>query len=454
MIASRPPAVAGFFYPDEPEELAAEVDRHLAAARDHGLTPKAVIAPHAGYRYSAPVAASAYAGLRRFAGTVRRVVVLGPAHRVRLQGLALPSVGAFETPLGHVPIDADGRDALARLPHVTVDDTPHEPEHSLEVHVPFLQRVLGADGWSLLPFAVGSANADDVADVIERCWGGPDTLVVISSDLSHYLDYDAARSLDADTTRAIEGKRIEDLRTDSACGVRPVMGMLLVARRRGMRVVTLDVRNSGDTQGGRDRVVGYGAWAVVEDPHPTPSAEDGRWLLEAARTAVAAAADGGGPPDAALDAPPRVRVPQAAFVTLKIDGRLRGCVGRAEAVRPLAEAVARAAADAASVDPRFPPVTADDLPAVAVSVSVLSPLERVPCTDERDLVAALRPGVDGALIAERSGARGVFLPQVWEQVTDGSQFVARLKEKAGLPSTYWSETLAAYRFTVQHFGPT
>lgn len=450
-LAVRPPAVAGVFYPDDAAALAAEVDAYLDAATDHGLRPRAVIAPHAGYRYSAAVAASAFAGLRALRGSVRRVLLLGPAHRVAVEGVAVPSVDAFATPLGLVRVDAAVRASLATLPQVVVDDGPHAPEHSLEVHLPFLTRILGPD-IEVLPVAVGNASADEVADVIERCWVGDDTLVVVSSDLSHYLAYDEARALDERTTVAIEHLRPEDLRRESACGVRPVMGLLLAARRRGMGVVTLDVRNSGDTQGGRDRVVGYGSWAVVDRTRTPVADDDGRLLVRLAASTVELGTRGGVPDEITLaELPERLTQPQAAFVTLHLDGALRGCVGGIEAVSPLARAVAKAAHSAAFGDPRFPPLSAAELPGTHVSVSVLSPLERLLVADEGELLDALRPRHDGLVLTDRNGARGVFLPQVWGQLPEPAEFLAHLKRKAGLPADHWSSTLAAYRFSVQHF---
>lgn len=259
----RPPAVAGFFYPGDAAELAATVDACLAqaAAPRGGPPPKALIVPHAGYVYSGPVAGSAYARIAPHAGTIRRVVLLGPAHRAWLRGLAAPGVEGFATPLGVVPIDRRAIDAVADLPQVQVSDAPHAGEHSLEVQLPFLQRVLGA--FALAPFAVGDASAEEVAEVIERLWGGPETLILVSSDLSHYHDYATARRLDGAACAAIEALDDARLGPDSACGRVPLTGLLRVARATGLRVETLDLRSSGDTAGGRDRVVGYGAWSFA-----------------------------------------------------------------------------------------------------------------------------------------------------------------------------------------------
>jgi hypothetical protein len=259
----RAPAVAGLFYPDDPRALHEVVQGYLARALppEARQAPKALVAPHAGYVYSGPVAASAYATLAEARGRITRVVLLGPAHRHAFRGLAAPTVEFFATPLGRIPVDQVALAALAGLAQFHRLDAAHAGEHSLEVHLPFLQEVLGA--FRLVPLVVGQARPGEVAAVLERLWGGPETLVVISTDLSHYHDYAGAKRLDTATCAAIEGLRFEDLDHESACGRTPLAGLLLLARRRGLSVSTLDLRNSGDTAGGRDRVVGYGSWALA-----------------------------------------------------------------------------------------------------------------------------------------------------------------------------------------------
>lgn len=261
----RPPAVAGEFYPAEPRALAAQVDACIAKGRvrDLALRPKAIIAPHAGYAYSGEVAGCAYAQLRRMREEIERVVLIGPSHRVLLRGMATPAVGvtAFSTPLGEVALDTASIERLLDRPWVAAADEPHAWEHSLEVQLPFLQRVL--DAFCLVPLVAGDASAREVADVLDLVWGGPETLVVVSSDLSHYLDYDTARGRDARTSEAIARLDPEALDEDSACGRVPVRGLLVAARRHGLRAHVIDVRSSGDTAGGRDRVVGYGAYAFA-----------------------------------------------------------------------------------------------------------------------------------------------------------------------------------------------
>jgi AmmeMemoRadiSam system protein B len=260
-VTHRPPAVAGLFYPDRPDDLRASLARAFADAvrpDPDALPPKAIIVPHAGYVYSGSVAASAYLRLGPSRATISRVVVLGPSHRVYLNGLAVPSHDLFDTPLGAIPIDVDLRSRVQHVPGVVIDDEPHRQEHSLEVQLPFLQTVL--DEFRLLPFSVGDATASQVAAALEIVWGGAETLVVISTDLSHYEPYETARQLDARTAAAIvAGGTIGDR---DACGARPLRGLLKVVDERHMAVEQLDLRNSGDTAGDRNRVVGYGSFAV------------------------------------------------------------------------------------------------------------------------------------------------------------------------------------------------
>lgn len=261
-VSTRPPAVAGLFYPGSPVALAAQIDALLAAAGPaSGPAPKAIIAPHAGYQYSGPIAAAVYARLAPARESIRRVVLLGPAHRVWFNGLALPTAAGFRTPLGDVVIDSEAVALLQGLPHVALRDDAHAAEHSLEVHLPFLQRVL-AD-FKLVPLAVGEATGGQVAAVLERLWGGAETLIVVSSDLSHYHDYRTAQGIDAATAAAIERLDGGALDGERACGYLPIQGLLQQAARRHLAIRRLDLRNSGDTAGPRTQVVGYGAWAVA-----------------------------------------------------------------------------------------------------------------------------------------------------------------------------------------------
>jgi hypothetical protein len=239
------------------------VTQHLQAAHPSGPVPKAIIAPHAGYIYSGPVAASAYAHLTAAQGTIQRVALLGPAHYVAMRGVAASSAEAFATPLGIVPVDQHALAQVLALPHVKIADEAHRREHSLEVQLPFLREMLG--DFVLVPLVVGASTPEEVGEVLEALWDGPETLLVISSDLSHYYDYDTARRLDQATSQAIEQLRPDEIDAEQACGRLPITGLLWVARRHGLRARTVDLRNSGDTAGPRDQVVGYGAYVFTDE---------------------------------------------------------------------------------------------------------------------------------------------------------------------------------------------
>ena len=286
----RPAAVAGLFYPGSAAALRKAVDACLAQARPGAIDatpsgspnspklPKAVIVPHAGYVYSGPVAAHAYSRVAAARATVRRVVMLGPVHRVPIDGLALPAARAFATPLGTVRVDAEGSARALELPQVRLSEAAHALEHSLEVQLPFLQTVL--EDFTIVPLAVGDATPEDVAEVIDRLWGGAETLVVVSSDLSHYHPYAEARTLDGATARAILALDAS-LDHEQACGATPINGFALCARRRGLAPEILDLRSSGDTAGDKSRVVGYASFAFFE-PAASPPAQPAEALAEPA----------------------------------------------------------------------------------------------------------------------------------------------------------------------------
>ena len=259
----RPPAVAGMFYPADPAQLGHDLDAMLKrVSAPEPPVPKAIIAPHAGYIYSGPVAATVYATLRPARETITRVVLLGPTHRVAVRGLALPDADGFATPLGTVEIDVEAAARLRRLAHVTVSAAAHALEHSLEVHLPFLQKVLAR--FRLVPLAVGHASPEQVAEVLDAVWGGAETLIVISSDLSHYLPYGEAQATDRRTCDSIL-RLSTSIAHDQACGATPVSGLALAAQRRGLVSRLLDLRNSGDTAGDKRKVVGYASFAFYQD---------------------------------------------------------------------------------------------------------------------------------------------------------------------------------------------
>jgi len=447
---SKPPGVAGMFYPADAGQCAAQVQACLQAAQPAAVTPKALIAPHAGYIYSGAIAASAYATIAPRRGQITRVVLLGPNHRMAVRGMALSSAQSWLTPLGTVPLDRALLDRLARLPDVEVSDAALQQEHSLEVHLPFLQQVLG--DFSLVPVLVGDASPDSVARLLREAWGGPETLVVISTDLSHYHDYATAQKLDGAAAQAIELIRPDLLKDDQACGNRALRGFMLEARRRDLRVTALDLRNSGDTAGDRSRVVGYGSFAAEYAETARLDDPARRALLDAARAAIDFGIKHGKQPTATLNNLLRpLLAMRATFVTLTLQGQLRGCIGSLVAHRPLVLDVMDSAYKAAFSDPRFAALTAQELAQLDVEISILSTPRPIAFASQDELLTALRPDKDG-LIIDEGGRRALFLPKVWHAVPQPADFLAHLKAKAGLPADHWSDSLRAYRFTTETFS--
>jgi AmmeMemoRadiSam system protein B len=257
---NRQPAVAGTFYPANPIQLHQMLDSYLNEAENNAKTPKAIIVPHAGYIYSGPIAATAYARLKKAHDLITRVVIIGPSHRVAFKGLAVSKAQAFITPLGSIIVDQEATETIAELPFVDYIEEAHTHEHSLEVHLPFLQEML--DDFKIVPIVAGDASPEQVSQVIDALWGGDETLIVISSDLSHYHDYAVAKQLDKATSLTIEHLQYERLGDNSACGKVPISGLLKLAREKSLTIKTIDLRNSGDTAGDKSRVVGYGAYVI------------------------------------------------------------------------------------------------------------------------------------------------------------------------------------------------
>ena len=441
----RSAAVAGAFYPAQPQTLTQDVLALLATSKPpaDAPSPKAIVVPHAGYIYSGATAALAYGRLFKLRDSIRRVVLLGPVHRVPVRGLALPDADFFATALGQIEIDQQARAAIAALPQVVVSAAAHAQEHSLEVHLPFLQTVL--KDFKLLPLAVGDASAAEVAEVLEALWGGEETLIVISSDLSHFLPYAQAQAIDCQTAQQV--MNLQSVIThQQACGATPVNGLLLAAQRHGLRPELLGLCNSGDSAGDKARVVGYASFAFTE-----PSV--GELLLPIARAAIASALGLGAqaPEDASC-----LQQPGACFVTLTQRGQLRGCIGSLEARRSLLADVKANAVAAALQDPRFAPLTPGELALTRVEVSLLSPLQEMHFASEADALAQLRPGIDGVVFSF-GRHRSTFLPQVWEQLPGAAEFMAQLKRKAGLAADFWDRTVRLQRYSVakwQEVSPT
>lgn len=447
--AVRPAAVAGMFYPGNAPQLAAEVGELLDGVEvlePRLAYPKVLVVPHAGYLYSGAVAARAYDELAAARGLVKRVVLLGPSHYVAGRGLALPEAAALETPLGRIPVDAASVQALEGLPQVVRSAAAHAQEHSLEVQLPFLQKQLG--DFSLLPLAVGAATGEEVAQVLERLWGGPETLIVVSTDLSHYCAYEEARRVDGATLERIAA-RATDIGHEEACGATALNGLLGLCRARGLVLRQLAACNSGDTAGGRERVVGYASFAAWEGGE-VPLEQAGRVLQTIAKGSIANGLGLSSVP-VKRNHQPWLLVPGATFVTLSIDGQLRGCIGSLSATRPLGQDVASNARAAAFEDPRFPKLTRGEFPRCAIEVSLLSSPKPIHFADEADLLAQIQAGADG-LILERDGRRATFLPQVWEDLPEKRPFLVALLKKAGLPEDTRLAACRLWRYRVTKFA--
>ena len=461
MNAIRSPAVAGAFYPADESELISSVDAMLDSVHDDGWAPKVIIAPHAGHIYSGSVAACAYSRLKKADPPIRQVVLLGPSHRVGFNGIAVPTSTAYMTPLGEIPIDSAAIRKVLGLGGTGFLDEAHAQEHSLEVHLPFLQRVLAS--FTLVPLVIGDAKKEEVAAVLNELWGGPETLIVISTDLSHFHPYEEARKIDAKTSAKILALDAS-LVGEEACGCRPLNGLLHLLKNKGLKVEQVTVQNSGDTAGTKDRVVGYGAYVVMEkavmENAVVENADDKQRLLplalrqrllQTAREAVLHPF--GNNENYHIDLsrfPQALKEERASFVTLNINQQLRGCIGSLAAHRPLVTDVAHNAQAAAFKDPRFKPLTLGEYQQVDIHISVLSPPELLEVNSRADLLSRLRPGIDGLIINE-GGKRATYLPSVWEQLPDPESFVAELRRKAGLRANGWAANTTIHRYTTEEF---
>ena len=437
----RPAAFAGRFYTADRARLAAEIDGYLDAAAPAvppSGTVVALIAPHAGYVYSGPTAAAAYAFVRGSA--VDTVVIVGPSHRFAFEGVSVWPDGGFETPLGVARVDAALAGELARAARSRFRPEAFAEEHSVEVQVPFVQRAL--PGASIVPVVMGRQTGPTVrafAAALARSCKGRRVLVVASTDLSHFLPERRAKATDADTAALIAAMKTETIirRTEAGdnimCGGGPVAAALLYAGKAGRARVEILGRTDSSAFGGP--VVGYLAAAVLAGEAPDPdaftlTAEEKAALLKAARAAVEAAAAGEGPPSPASGCA-KFDEPRGVFVTLRKKGGLRGCVGFAEPSAELGRAVVQAATYATTGDPRFPPVRPAELAAIAVEVSVLTPL--------REIADARRVEVGRhGLVVSRGERRGLLLPQVpVENGWDRETFLEQACLKAGLPADDW-----------------
>ena len=449
---SRHPAqAAGRFYPEEPEILSAKIDADFAVAPPSPFHAKMIVMPHAGIDYSGLVAAEAARALGPPRG-LRRAVILGPNHRFPLDGLAVHPAAAWSTPLGDAPVAVEALRAILPLDGVALDARPFRGEHSLELPLIFLQRLV--PGLEIAPVLVGEAAPELVDEVLRRLWGGPETAICVSSDLSHFLCADEARKIDDETRALIEAGEWRELGRDNACGYFALRGAIRRADSLRMRATGVAFATSDQAGGPRERVVGYGAFAFEEPGKARLSQTDRRRLLAVASASLAfAAARRGATPEIRFGAAasPALTARRAAFVTLERDGALRGCIGSLFPRRALVDDVAANAVGAGFRDPRFRGLDEDEFAGLTITVSLLSPAAPIACRDEEALIADLKPGEDGLILREgRAGA--LFLPSVWRELPAPRDFVRQLKRKMGVAADHWSVAMTASRFSTESFG--
>lgn len=472
----RDAAVAGLFYPGSSEALKSDIDLYLRRGRAHSAAKlkdtncneaRCFVVPHAGYQYSGEIAGSVYAAIQDqvFSGKeYKRAVLIGPAHRVYCQGLCYPSSDFFSTPLGEIHIDQELLESVQTLPFVNENEGAHLPEHCLEVQIPFLQHLL--PDIQLLPLLSGQANPDMIQNILERVWQFDDTLILISTDLSHYLQYSNAVSHDQATINNILQGHGENIHQEDACGATPLKGLLKFTEQHKLIPSLLYSANSGDTSGDKGKVVGYAALAF------SPSSETAR-LIEDKIGQVDTSLAGCGDtlaeiaihtlesallPDQAGDAPEiskelkeKLSLERATFVTLHKHGKLRGCIGSVEPRRSLEEDVRENVLSAAFHDPRFSPVRTEELKHLSLEISILTPMEPISFSNAKELFSQITPGVHGVMI-ETGFSRALFLPQVWKQIPGHTAFFRELKRKARIVDNLPLTSLKVFLFQVESYS--
>ena len=447
-ISTRHSAVAGRFFPGEAEDLARTVADCLNNGTAALSPPKAIISPHAGYPFSGHLAGMAWRATETARPT--RIAILSPSHQHAFTGIALPSQDGYALPGFDLPIDTEARDRLVDQTLAHIEDAAHDREHGVETQLPFQHQM--HPGTPVVPLVIGRAPDDQVGKVIDTLAAMGDTLFVLSSDLSHFLTLDEAQKHDAETAKLIETAKPERLTGAHACGAAAIRGFMMSGYGQGNRIQRLGMANSAAVTKDTSRTVGYGAWALFDVTDETFLPDHRTALLKAARQTLVSRVTKGNPPQVNVDsfAPP-LRGYGAAFVTLQKDGQLRGCIGSLTAHQPLITDVVENTVKSAFDDPRFDPVTEDELDRITIKIAVLSPSAPMSFDSEAALLAQLEPGRDGLILSDK-GRRGVFLPMVWDSLPKPQDFLSALKQKAGLPRDHWSETLHVRRFCAEGFA--
>ena len=453
----KEPAVAGVFYSANPDVLHNDLGKYLQSSYERNeRKPKMLIVPHAGYKYSAQVAATGYGELLKYANDINNVVIIGPAHYVPINGIAVPRYEYFKTPLGNIPVNQEKISELLNNRVVAYNNKAFTKEHSIEVQLPFLQKVL--KNFKIIPVVYGKIEPQQLADILRVFLDEDNTLLVFSADLSHYYKADEAEEIDAHTARMIDLGNA-GISREMSCGAEGINASLLLAKEMQMNVKLLDITHSGKINGEMERVVGYGAWSFGEEQldktankleQEVESLKNfvkiyGQDLLKIAETSLNSAVNGEEYHVSRKDYPDILFDKGASFVTLTKGGKLRGCIGSLMPRTAIADDVAKNTYKASVEDSRFAPMTVGELKDVSISISFLTDYERIKFENEDELLEQIVQGTDGIVL--RDGNRqGLFLPSVWGEFKDKKEFLENLKLKAGMSPAYWSDKIKAYRF--------
>ena len=442
---------AGSFYPESPDELNNLLES-FKEIQTFDYKSKAIIVPHAGYVYSGHAAMAAFQHLE----ASENFFIIAPSHHEDFNNIALPEFTYFETPLGNIEVNNKLIAEIAeKFPSIVADEV-FENEHSIEVQLPFIQNLFMPHKQNavdfvknlkklgkkirIVPILVGNCDYRLISDLISTYW--ENSSFIISSDLSHYYTQQQCRQIDTYTATVIETGRIEFLEPQQACGLIGIKGLVDFANNNECAMIRAEMYNSGDISSDKDKVVGYGSWFMYEDSrNDFIETYFSKYVLKVAKASIIASIN---QEEFIPHKIPAVLTQfGASFVTLKLNGELRGCIGSVYPTKPLILDIIDNAKNAAFQDPRFEPLTVEELEGLEISVSILSAIERIDFKDERDLLSKIHP--HGVILVERD-KRAVYLPVVWEQLPDKEIFLNSLKEKAGLPPNYFSKTIEAYKF--------
>lgn len=458
----RYPVAVGSFYPRNGRELSAQTAKLLDTAdrrlrTSEGDIPKAIIVPHNALYFSGLTAGAGYAALKKLKPFVKRVVVIGSSHQGKYFGISLSQARYWEMPNRRFEIDEELTGKLIKMQGVGFDNGAHEAESSLEMQLPFINAVFGRDV-KIVPVLVEDASIEQVSDFIKAVWGGPETVVVISTDMTAGKDAETVRQAIEKTARSLEKKEYKVIKDKDFCAPLPVAGLLAFAQENNLNIKKLDLQTSADAFPMTDKVIGFGAFGIFEEDKDENENQKERLesvlyanqeiLLRVAAQSVVSGFDRGRPLRVKESRyPEELHEKGATFVSIYHNGVLRGSAGSPEATRSVLEDIAENAYAAAFSDFRFVPLDEDEIKDAEISILFLTRPELLSFENEEDLLTKIKPNEDGLIVKERSN-KALFLPQIWETFPSPKEFLIHLKQRAGLPADYWSPTVKVYRFNV------